>query len=189
MEEVVTNVDENLDIDTQGSSTDNTNEKETTASADTKELLGEDTTNKANDGEEKLEPKDSIKADTTKDDEKLIKENNDENKDERLSELEKREKELSQKEKDFAKKELEIKLNDFFKSEGMGENITKSFMELDIEGEKALDLAKELSMAFKKSLEERLSEKLQGKSPSSSAGNVGKDDKSSADIFARALRG
>ena len=106
MEEVVTNVDENLDLDTQGSSTDNTNEKETTVSTDTKELLGDDTTNKANVSEEKVEPKDSTKADTTKGDEKLIGENTDENKDERLSELEKREKELSQKEKDFAKKEL-----------------------------------------------------------------------------------
>ena len=113
MEEVVKNVDENLDLDTQGSSTDNTNEKETTASADTKELLGDDTTNKANDGEKKVEPKESTKEDTTKSDEKLTKENTDESKDERLSELEKREKELSQKEKDFAKKELEIKLNDF----------------------------------------------------------------------------
>ena len=110
MEEVVTNVDENLEVDTQGGSTSNT---EATASADTRELLGNDTTNKANAGEEKVEPKDSTKADTTKGDEKLIKENTDENKDERLSELEKREKELRQKEKDFAKKELEVKLNDF----------------------------------------------------------------------------
>ena len=125
MEEVVTNVDENLDFDTQGSSTDNTNEKETTASADTKELLGDDTTNKANAGEEKVEPKDITKEDTTKSDEKLIGENTDENKDEHLSELEKREKELSQKEKDFDKKEPEIKLNDFFKSEGIGTNLTK----------------------------------------------------------------
>ena len=106
MEEVVTNVDENLDLDTQGSSTDNTNEKETAASADTKELLGDDTTNKANVSEEKVEPKESTKEDTTKSDEKLTKENTDENKDERLSELEKREKELSQKKKDFDKKEL-----------------------------------------------------------------------------------
>ena len=189
MEEVVTNVDENLEVDTQGGSTDNTNEKETIASADTKELLGDDTTNKANDGEEKVEPKDSTKADATKGDEKLIRENTDENKDERLTELEKREKELSQKEKDFAKKELEVKLNEFFKSEGMGENITKSFMELDIDGDKALDLAKELSEGFKKALEEKLSEKMQGSSPNSSSGNVGKNDKSSADIFARALRG
>ena len=108
MEEVVTNVDENLEVDTQGGSTSNT---EATASADTKELLGDDTTNKANAGEEKVETKDSTKEDTTKEDttkgdEKLIRENTDENKDERLSELEKREKELSQKEKDFAKKEL-----------------------------------------------------------------------------------
>ena len=122
MEEVVTNVDENLEVDTQGGSTSNT---EATASADTKELLGDDTTNKANAGEEKVEPKESTKADTTKGDEKLIKENTDESKDERLSELEKREKELSQKEKDFAKKEPEIKLNDFFKSEGIGRNLTK----------------------------------------------------------------
>ena len=141
MEEVVTNVDENLDLDTQSSSTDNTNEKETTASADTKEFLGTDTTNKVNASEEKVEPKESTKEDTTKGDEKLIGENIDENRDERLSELEKQ---LSQKEKDFAKKELEVKLNDFFKSEGMGENITKSFMELDIDGDKALNLAKEL---------------------------------------------
>ena len=103
MEEVVTNVDENLEVDTQGGSTSNT---EATASADTKELLGEDTTNKANAGEEKVEPKESTKEDTTKSDEKLIGENTDENKDERLSELEKREKELSQKKKDFDKKEL-----------------------------------------------------------------------------------
>ena len=113
MEEVVTNVDENLEVDTQGGSTSNT---EATASADTKELLGDDTTNKANAGEEKVETKDSTKEDTTKEDttkedttkgdEKFIRENTDENKDERLSELEKREKELSQKEKDFAKKEL-----------------------------------------------------------------------------------
>lgn len=87
MEEVVTNVDENLEVDTQGDSTSNT---ETIVSTDTKELLGDDTTNKANDGEEKVEPKDSTKADTTKGDEKLIKENTDESKDERLSELEKR---------------------------------------------------------------------------------------------------
>ena len=86
MEEVVTNVDENLEVDTQGDSTSNT---ETIVSTDTKELLGDDTTNKANDGEEKVEPKDSTKADTTKGDEKLIKENTDESKDERLSELEK----------------------------------------------------------------------------------------------------
>lgn len=87
MEEVVTNVDENLEVDTQSDSTSNT---ETIVSTDTKELLGDDTTNKANDGEEKVEPKDSTKADTTKGDEKLIKENTDESKDERLSELEKR---------------------------------------------------------------------------------------------------
>ena len=62
-------------------------------------------------------------------------------------------------------------------------------MELDIDGDKALDLAKELSEGFKKALEEKLSEKMQGSSPSSSSGNVGKDDKSSADIFARALKG
>lgn len=160
MEEVVTNVDENLEVDTQGGSNSNI---EATASADTKELSGDDTTNKANASEEKVEPKESTKADTTKSDEKLIKENTDESKDERLSELEKREKELSQKEKDFAKKELEVKLNDFFKSEGMGENITKSFMELDIDGDKALDLVKELSEGFKKALEEKLSEKMQGK--------------------------
>ena len=160
MEEVVTNVDENLEVDTQGGSNSNI---EATASADTKELLGDDTTNKANVSEEKVEPKESTKEDTTKSDEKLTKENTDESKDERLSELEKREKELSQKEKDFAKKELEIKLNDFFKSEGMGENITKSFMELDIDGDKVLDLAKELSEGFKKALEEKLSEKMQGK--------------------------
>ena len=147
MEEVVTNVDENLDIDTQGSSTDNTNEKETTASADTKELLSDDITNKANAGEEKVEPKESTKEDTTKSDEKLIGENTDENRDERLSELEKQ---LSQKEKDFAKKELEVKLNDFFKSEGMEENITKSFMEIDIDGDKALNLAKELLKGFRR---------------------------------------
>lgn len=144
MEEVVTNVDENLEVDTQGDSTSNT---ETIVSTDTKELLGDDTTNKANDGEEKVEPKDSTKADTTKGDEKLIKENTDESKDERLSELEKQ---LSQKEKDFAKKELEVKLNNFFKSEGMGENITKSFMEIDIDGDKALDLAKELLKGFRR---------------------------------------
>ena len=142
MEEVVTNVDENLEVDTQGGFTSNT---ETTASADTKEFLGDDTTNKVNAGEKKVEPKESTKAD-----EKLIKENTDESKDERLSELEKREKELSQKEKDFAKKELEVKLNDFFKSEGMGENITKSFMEIDIDGDKALDLAKELLKGFRR---------------------------------------
>ena len=70
MEEVVTNVDENLEVDTQGGSTSNT---EATASADTKELLGEDTTNKANAGEEKVEPKESTKEDTTKSDEKLTK--------------------------------------------------------------------------------------------------------------------
>ena len=160
MEEVVTNVDENLEVDTQGGSTSNT---EATASAGTEELLGDDTTNKAKAGEERVKPKDSTKEDTTKSDEKLIKENTDESKDERLSELEKREKELSQKENDFAKKELEVKLNDFFKSEGMGENITKSFMELDIDGDKALDLVKELSEGFKKALEEKLSEKMQGK--------------------------
>ena len=84
---MVTNVDENLEVDTQSDSTSNT---ETIVSTDTKELLGDDTTNKANDGEEKVEPKDSTKADTTKGDEKLIKENTDESKDERLSELEKR---------------------------------------------------------------------------------------------------
>ena len=144
MEEVVTNVDENLEVDTQGGSTSNT---EATASADTKELLGEDTTNKANAGEEKVEPKESTKEDTTKSDEKLIGENTDENRDERLSELEKQ---LSQKEKDFAKKELEVKLNDFFKSEGMEENITKSFMEIDIDGDKALNLAKELLKGFRR---------------------------------------
>ena len=86
MEEVVTNVDENLEVDTQGGFTSNT---ETTASADTKEFLGDDTTNKANANEEKVEPKDSTKEDTTKSDEKLIGENTDENRDERLSELEK----------------------------------------------------------------------------------------------------
>ena len=57
MEEVVTNVDENLDLDTQGGSNSNT---ETTASADTKELLGDDTTNKANVSEEKVEPKEIL---------------------------------------------------------------------------------------------------------------------------------
>ena len=77
MEEVVTNVDGNLEVDTQGGSTSNT---EATASADTKEF---------NAGEEKVEPKESTKEDTTKSDEKLIKENTDENRDERLSELEK----------------------------------------------------------------------------------------------------
>lgn len=70
MEEVVTNVDENLEVDTQGGSTSNT---EATASADTKELLGDDTTNKANVSEEKVEPKESTKEDTTKSDEKLTK--------------------------------------------------------------------------------------------------------------------
>ena len=103
MEEVVTNVDENLEVDTQGGSNSNI---EATASVDIKELLGDDTTNKANVSEEKVEPKESTKEDTTKSDEKLTKENTDENKDERLSELEKREKELSQKKKDFDKKEL-----------------------------------------------------------------------------------
>lgn len=49
--------------------------------------------------------------------------------DNKLSDLDKREKELNQKEKEFAKRELETKLNDFFKSEGMGENIIKSFIE------------------------------------------------------------
>lgn len=144
MEEVVTNVDENLEVDTQGGSTSNTG---ATASADTKELLSDDITNKANAGEEKVEPKDSTKEDTTKSDEKLIGENTDENRDERLSELEKQ---LSQKEKDFAKKELEVKLNDFFKSEGIEENITKSFMEIDIDGDKALNLAKELLKGFRR---------------------------------------
>lgn len=90
MEEVITNIDENLEVDTQGGSTDNTNEKEATASADTKEFLGADTTNKVNASEEKVEPKESTKEDTTKSDEKLIGENTDESKDERLSELEKR---------------------------------------------------------------------------------------------------
>ena len=144
MEEVVTNVDGNLEVDTQGGSTSNTG---ATASADTKELLSDDITNKANAGEEKVEPKESTKEDTTKSDEKLIGENTDENRDERLSELEKQ---LSQKEKDFAKKELEVKLNDFFKSEGMEENITKSFMEIDIDGDKALNLAKELLKGFRR---------------------------------------
>ena len=51
MEEVVTNVDENLEVDTQGGSTSNTG---ATASADTKELLSDDITNKANAGEEKV---------------------------------------------------------------------------------------------------------------------------------------
>ena len=86
MEEVVTNVDGNLEVDTQGGSTSNTG---ATASADTKELLSDDITNKANAGEEKVEPKESTKEDTTKSDEKLIGENTDENRDERLSELEK----------------------------------------------------------------------------------------------------
>ncbi len=181
MEEVVTNVDESLEVDTQGGSNSNT---EATASADTKELLVDDTTNKANAGEEKVEPKESTKEDTTKGDEKLIKENTDESKDERLSELEKREKELSQKEKDFAKKELEIKLNDFFKSEGMGANLTKTFIDLDLDERKAMEVAKELSEGFKKALEEKLSEKMQGSSPSSSSGNVGKDDKSDIDVLA-----
>ena len=70
MEEVVTNVDENLEVDTQGGSTSNTG---ATASADTKELLSDDITNKANAGEEKVEPKESTKEDTTKSDEKLTK--------------------------------------------------------------------------------------------------------------------
>ena len=70
MEEVVTNVDENLEVDTQGGSNSNI---EATASADTKELLGDDTTNKANVSEEKVEPKESTKEDTTKSDEKLTK--------------------------------------------------------------------------------------------------------------------
>lgn len=144
MEEVVTNVDGNLEVYTQVGSTSNIG---ATASADTKEFLGDDTTNKANDGEEKVEPKESIKEDATKGDEKLIGENTDENRDERLSELEKQ---LSQKEKDFAKKELEVKLNDFFKSGGMEENITKSFMEIDIDGDKALNLAKELLKGFRR---------------------------------------
>lgn len=86
MEEVVTNVDENLEVDTQGDSTSNI---EATANTDTKELLGADTINKVNAGEEKVEPKESTKEDTTKSDEKLIKENTDENRDERLSEPEK----------------------------------------------------------------------------------------------------
>ena len=86
MEEVVRHVDGNLEVDTQGGSTSNT---ETTVSTDTKEFLGNDTTNKANANEEKVEPKDSTKEDTTKSDEKLIGENTDENRDERLSELEK----------------------------------------------------------------------------------------------------
>ena len=144
MEEVVTNVYENLEVDTQGGSTSNTG---ATASADTKEFLGTNTTNKVNAGEEKVQPKESTKEDTTKSDEKLIGESTDENRDERLSELEKQ---LSQKEKDFAKKELEVKLNDFFKSEGMEENITKSFMEIDIDGDKALNLAKELLKGFRR---------------------------------------
>lgn len=144
MEEVVTNVDENLEVDTQGGSTSNTG---ATASADTKELLSDDITNKANAGEEKVEPKESTKEDATKSDEKLIGENTDENRDERLSELEKQ---LSQKEKDFAKKELEVKLNGFFKSKGIEENITKSFMGLYIDGDKALNLAKELLKGFRR---------------------------------------
>lgn len=144
MEEVVTNVDGNLEVYTQVGSTSNIG---ATASADTKEFLGTDTTNKVNAGEEKVEPKESTKEDTTKSDEKLIGENTDENRDERLSELEKQ---LSQKEKDFAKKELEVKLNDFFKSEGIEENITKSFMEIDIDGDKALNLAKELLKGFRR---------------------------------------
>ena len=86
MEEVVTNVDENLEVDTQGGSTSNTG---ATASADTKELLSDDITNKANAGEEKVQPKESTKEDTTKSDEKLTKKSTDENRDERLSELEK----------------------------------------------------------------------------------------------------
>ena len=86
MEEVVTNVDENLEVDMQGGFTSNTG---ATASADTKEFLSDDITNKANAGEEKVEPKESTKEDTTKSDEKLIGENTDENRDECLSELEK----------------------------------------------------------------------------------------------------
>lgn len=86
MEEVVTNVDGNLEVYTQVGSTSNIG---ATASADTKEFLGTDTTNKVNAGEEKVEPKESTKEDTTKSDEKLIGENTDENRDERLSELEK----------------------------------------------------------------------------------------------------
>lgn len=45
---------------------------------------------------------------------------------------------------------MEVKLNDFFKSEGMGEKITKSFMEIDIDGDKALNLAKELLKGFRR---------------------------------------
>lgn len=57
-------------------------------------------------------------------------------------------------------------------------------MELDIDGDKVLDLAKELSEGFKKALEEKLSEKMQGSNLSSSSGNVGKDDKSDIDVLA-----
>lgn len=45
---------------------------------------------------------------------------------------------------------MEVKLNDFFKSEGIEENIAKSFMELDIDGDKALNLAKELLKGFRR---------------------------------------
>lgn len=64
---------------------------------------------------------------------------------------------------------MEVKLNDFFKSEGMGEKITKSFMEIDIDGDKALNLAKELLKGFRR--------KVKGE-------DARKDDKSGTDISA-----
>ena len=81
-------------------------------------------------------------------------------------------------------KKLEIKLNDYFKSEGIGTNLTKTFIDLDLDEQKAMEVAKELSEGFKKALEEKLREKLQGSSPSSSSGNAGKDDKSDIDVLA-----
>lgn len=45
---------------------------------------------------------------------------------------------------------MEVKLNGFFKSKGIEENITKSFMGLYIDGDKALNLAKELLKGFRR---------------------------------------
>ena len=105
----------------------------------------------------------------------------------KLKELEDRETKLKEREDEFTKTQVKSELTSFLNQKGMGESLLEPLLLLGLSKEETMEKAEGLYKAFNKALEEALNEKVKGKTPTESSGVVG-SDKSTADVFAAALR-
>lgn len=101
--------------------------------------------------------------------------------------LEDREKELQKREQEIQKKELQQAASAYMKEKELPERLLPYVLQEDKEATlSCIDAMKE---EFDAALEEKLNQKLAGKTPAGNSGTVTNGDKTDADVFAAALRG